>query len=155
MPCLLYTALVSAMLVANLPLDAQVTGGQQTPSATPQPPAETPQGPVEAPWPPEGVYRPGKGVTMPRIIKEIGPGYTPGAMRAMIEGSILLEAVVLPDGTVGKVRVKRPLDQQYGLDETAVAAVKKWQFVAGTKDDVAVPVVVEVEMTFAIGKRKK
>ena len=51
--------------------------------------------------------------------------------------------------------MKRSLDQRYGLDDAAVAAVKKWQFAAGTKDDVAVPVVVEVEMAFAIGKRRK
>jgi len=148
MSCLFYGALVSAMLVASPPLDAQATGGQQPPSAAPQ-------APVEAPWPPEGVYRPGNGVTMPRMIKDVRPSYTADAMRARIGGSILLEAVVQTDGTVGEVRVKRSLDQRYGLDDAAVAAVKKWQFAAGTKDDVAVPVVVEVEMAFAIGKRRK
>ncbi len=148
MSCLLYGALVSAMLVASPPLEAQATGGQQPPSAAPRPPAE-------APWPPEGVYRPGNGVTMPRMIKDIRPSYTPDAMRARIQGSVLLEAVVQPDGTVGEVRVKRSLDERYGLDDTAVAALKKWQFAAGTKDNVAVPVVVEVEMAFAIDKRRK
>lgn len=148
MSCLLYGAIVSAMLLVHHPLGAQDTGGQ--PPATP-----APQAPAEAPWPPQGVYRLGNGVTMPRIVKEIRAGYTADAMRARIEGSILLEAIVQTDGTVGEVRVKRSLDQRYGLDEAAVGAVKKWRFVAGTKDEVAVPVVVEVEMAFAIGKRKR
>jgi protein TonB len=148
MSCLLYGALVSAILVANPSLDAQATGGQQPPSAAPQAPAE-------APWTPEGVYRPGNGVKMSRIIKEIRPSYTADAIRAKIQGVVLLEAVIQTDGTVGEVRVKRSLDRHYGLDDAALAAVKKWQFAPGTKDDVAVPVLVEVEMAFALGKKGK
>ena len=39
-----------------------------------------------------------------------------------------------------------------GLDEECVKALKQWQFTPGQKNGVAVPVVVEVEMTFSIGK---
>ena len=147
MSYLLLVAIVSAVLVINSP-QAHGTGGQQ-------PPSSAAQASPEAPWPPEGVYRPGNGVTMPRVIKETRPGYTADAMRVKIQGSVLLEAVIKTDGTVGEVRVKRSLDQRYGLDDTSVAAVKQWQFAAGTKDGVAVPVVVEVEMAFSIGKRRK
>ena len=63
-----------------------------------------------------------------------------------------LEAVVQTDGTVGEVRVKRSLDRQFGLDDEAVATVKKWKFTAGTKDGVAVPALVEIEMTFSLKK---
>ena len=59
------------------------------------------------------------------------------------------------DGTVGEVRVVRSLDKRYGLDDEAVKALKQWQFTAGQKDGVAVPVVVEVEMTFTIGKPRR
>lgn len=73
-------------------------------------------------------------------------------MRAKVEGGVLLEAVVQTDGTVGEVCVKRSLDRQFGLDDEAIATVKKWKFTAGTKDGVAVPVLVEIEMTFSLRK---
>jgi TonB family protein len=67
-----------------------------------------------------------------------------------------MEAVVLPDGTVGDVRVVRSLDKRYGVDDEAVKALKQWQFTPGkNKDGVSVPVVIEVEMTFTVGKLRK
>ena len=59
---------------------------------------------AENPWPPPGVYRPGNGVTLPRLIgDQPKPWYKVDAMRAKVQGLIGLEAVVLPDGTVGEV----------------------------------------------------
>jgi protein TonB len=98
------------------------------------------------------VFRRGGGVTAPKVTKEVRVGYTPDAMRAKVQGGVALEAVVRPDGTVGEVRVVRSLDKRYGLDDEAVKALKQWQFTPGQKDGGAVPVVVEVEMTFTIGK---
>ena len=108
----------------------------------------------EQPWPPAGVFRPGGGVTAPKVTKEVRVGYTPDAMRAKVQGGVVLEAVVRADGTVGEVRVMRSLDTRYGLDDEAVKALKQWQFTPGQKDGAAVPVVVQVEMTFTIGKRR-
>ena len=90
---------------------------------------------------------------MPRVIKEAKPSYTVAAVRARVEGRINLEAVVHPDGTVGEVRVVRSLDKKYGLDEQAVTAVKQWRFAPVKNDDVAVPVLVEVELTFSLRNR--
>ena len=42
-----------------------------------------------------GVYRPGSGVINPRILREIKPQYTADAMRAKVQGTVLLECVVL------------------------------------------------------------
>jgi len=116
--------------------------------------SSAPQAPAETPWPPAGVYRQGPGVTMPRLIKEVRPSYLPEAMRKGIQGSVMLEAVVQTDGTIGEVRVTRSLDKASGMDEEAVACLKKWRFAPGKKDDVPVPVLVEVEMSFTLrGKR--
>jgi len=106
----------------------------------------------EQPWPPAGVFRPGPEITEPKLIKEAKPNYTTPSMRAKIQGSVFLEAVVLTDGTVGEVRVVRSLDKEHGLDDEAVKTVKKWQFMPGKKDGVAVPVVVEVQMSFSMRK---
>ena len=42
-----------------------------------------------------GVFRPGAGIVDPKVVKEVRPTYTPDAMRAKIQGEVLLEAVVL------------------------------------------------------------
>ena len=106
----------------------------------------------EQSWPPPGVLRSGSGVTAPKVTKEVRVGYTPDAFRTKVEGSLALEAVVRTDGTVGDVRIVRSLDRRYGLDDEAVKAMKQWLFKPGQKAGVAVPVIVEVEMTFTIRK---
>ena len=138
--------IVLAILVAHAPVAAQ-------PSAAQQPPASPEQLTPEKPWPPAGVVRAeaGSGLTLPRLVKETRPNYTADAMRAWVQGVIVIEAVVETDGTVGEVRVVRSLDKKYGQDEEAVKTVKQWRFAPGTKDGVAVPVLVWIEMTFTMG----
>jgi len=41
-----------------------------------------------------GYYRPGNGVELPRPIREVRPQYTADAMRAKVQGTVLLECVV-------------------------------------------------------------
>ena len=77
-------------------------------------------------------------------------GFPKDAMDAKIQGNVRLEAVVLEDGTVGTVRITKSLDTEHGLDVEAVNAMKQWTFKPGTKDGKAVPVQVEVEMTFTL-----
>jgi TonB family protein len=101
----------------------------------------------------DGTYVPGKSVTYPRVIREVKPQYTADAMRAQIQGAVFLECIVLPDGTVGEVRVVKSLDSTFGLDQEAIRAAKQWRFQPGMRDGVAVPVVVTIELTFTLGKR--
>lgn len=97
-----------------------------------------------------GAYRPGNGVTSPRLLQEVKPGYTGEAMRAKIQGIVVMEAVVMPDGSVGPVKITRSLDPQFGLDQEAIRTVKKWRFAPGTRLGQPVPVLVEIEMTFTL-----
>jgi periplasmic protein TonB len=97
-----------------------------------------------------GVYRPGNGVMPPKLLVEVKPSYTAEAMRAKIQGVVTLEAIVNPDGSVGSVQVIRSLDPTFGLDEEAKRTVRKWRFAPGTKLGQAVPVLVEIEMTFTL-----
>ncbi len=96
------------------------------------------------------VYTPGDGVTLPQVVKQVGPQYTSEAMRQMIEGEVVLDVVVESDGAVGDVKVKQSLDVVYGLDEEAIKAMKQWQFKPGMKDGKAVAVRVEVKMRFTL-----
>ena len=79
-------------------------------------------------------YLPGGGVSTPRLIREVKPGYTS----------------VAPDGSVSAARVVRSLDDRFGLDQEAVRTVKQWRFVPGTLAGRAVPVVIEIELTFTL-----
>jgi periplasmic protein TonB len=95
-------------------------------------------------------YPVGNGVVPPRLIREIRPGYTSEAMRARIQGLVTLQAVVLPDGSVGAARVVRSLDSAFGLDQEAVKTVKLWRFMPGTLAGRAVAVLIEIELTFTL-----
>jgi TonB family protein len=103
---------------------------------------------------PEKVYNPkeDKSLTLPRVIREVKPTYTPEAMKAKIQGVIWLSVVVLRSGDVGDVQVTKSLDQQHGLDAQAVAAARQWKFAPGEKDGKPVSVEVTVEMTFTLKK---
>ena len=94
-----------------------------------------------------------EGVAPPRLVSSVKPTYTPEAMRARIEGVVLLGAVVQDDGTVADVTIVRSLDSTYGLDEQAIKALKQWKFEPGTRNGKAVAVRVRVEIAFNLRSR--
>lgn len=97
-----------------------------------------------------GAYRPGNGVETPRLLREVKPQYTAPAMRAKIQGEVLLECVVQPDGTVGNIRVVRSLDPTFGLDQEAIKAARQWRFAPGTRQGQPVPVLVTIAIAFTL-----
>ena len=96
----------------------------------------------------DGPYQVGNGVLPPREKRRVDPQYTPEAMRAKVQGVVLVAAVVQRDGRVTDVRVVRSLDQSFGLDMKAVEAARKWEFHPGTRFGEPVPVLVHIELTF-------
>lgn len=92
------------------------------------------------------------GVTLPKVVSEVKPQYTPEAMQAKIEGTVVMNAVVRTDGTPGDITITKSLDTRYGLDKQAVAALSQWRFEPGLKDGKPVPVRVTVEMRFTLRK---
>ena len=97
-----------------------------------------------------GAFQPGNGVELPRVVRQVTPRYTAGAMRAQVQGTVLLECVVLSDGSVGDVRIARSLDPNFGLDEEAVRAARQWEFTPGTRFGEPVAVLVTIELTFTL-----
>ena len=99
-------------------------------------------------------YKPGapgsEGLTLPRLVKEVKPEYTKAALDKRIEGTVALECVVREDGTVGECHVTRSLDRQFGLDQEAIKAARQWLFVPAEKNGGPVPVLVVIELTFAL-----
>jgi TonB family protein len=97
-----------------------------------------------------GIYQPGNGVTLPRILREVKPAYTSDAMRAKVQGTVLLQCVVRPDGSVSDIQVLRSLDSIFGLDQEAIKAARQWRFAPGTRMGQAVPVQITIELTFTL-----
>jgi periplasmic protein TonB len=97
-----------------------------------------------------GAYRPGSGITLPTVVREVKPAYTADAMRAKVQGSVWLECIVMPDGTVGEVKVTRSLDPIFGLDQEAIKAAKMWRFRPGMRQGEPVPVIITIELTFTL-----
>lgn len=99
---------------------------------------------------PDVVFPKDPGVAMPKLLREVKPAYTRAAMERHIQGTVLLDAVVDSDGTVGDVFVTRSLDPEYGLDKSAVAAAKGWRFIAATRDGMPVRILVTIELAFTL-----
>ena len=95
-----------------------------------------------------GPHRPGNGVLPPRVRLEVKPHYTSDAMRAKIQGLVVVSVVVLPDGSVTDARVVRSLDRTFGLDTKAVEAARQSRFFPGTRQGQPVPVLVNIELEF-------
>ncbi len=89
-------------------------------------------------------------MTTPRVLFEVKPQYTADAMRAKIQGVVLISCIVRPDGSVSDVQVVRSLDSVFGLDEEAVRAARAWRFVPGTRMGEPVAVQVSIELTFTL-----
>jgi TonB family protein len=97
-----------------------------------------------------GVYRPGNGVTVPVLVREVKPAYTAEAMRAKVQGTVLVECVVQPDGSVGSVQILKSLDSTFGLDQEAIKAAKQWRFRPGLRQGEPVPVLITIELSFTL-----
>jgi TonB family protein len=93
-----------------------------------------------------GALRPGD--TTPKLRKEVKPVYSERAKAERIQGEVFVELVVKTDGTVGDVRVVKPVDPD--LDRAAVDAVKQWEFDPGSRGGKPVEVVVTVAVAFTL-----
>lgn len=71
-------------------------------------------------------------VVAPKVTTSVHPKYTPDAMRAKIQGIVVVEIIVSPDGDVSAARVTTSLDGELGLDDEALKAAKQWTFLPGT-----------------------
>jgi protein TonB len=89
-------------------------------------------------------YQVGDNVTVPVLVYEKKPTYTPAAVLAKIQGIVELEVIVMADGSVARPRVVHSLDR--GLDERAIEAVTQWRFRPGRRRDTNQPVNVRVRV---------
>jgi TonB family protein len=90
----------------------------------------------------------GDGVTPPQVLNSIDPSSNEFAQQFGIAGMELLRTVVDSTGVPRQIAIARPIG--FGLDEKAVEAVKNSHFRPATVNGQAVPVVVDLVVTFRI-----
>ncbi|HVZ16780.1 MAG TPA: energy transducer TonB, partial [Terriglobales bacterium] len=95
-----------------------------------------------------GVYRVGGGVSAPRVLYAPDPQYSEEARKAKYQGTVVLWAVIGPDGRTRELRIARSLGM--GLDQQAINAVKLWKFEPARKDDRPVAVQINIEVNFRL-----
>ena len=67
----------------------------------------------------------GANILPPIVVRSVKPHNTTEAMRARIQGAVLVAAIVETDGSVRDARVVRLLDGVFGLDQAAVRAANQ------------------------------
>jgi TonB family protein len=102
------------------------------------------------------------GVGKPVPLQSPRPQYTPGAMRARVQGSVGVQVVVGTDGSVNRARVVQSTwtgdsdstasftQGTSALTENAVTTAKMWKFTPGTLNGAPVPVMTTITLTFDI-----
>lgn len=90
------------------------------------------------------------GMSLPQVVKEVRPAYTPEAMRQKIQGSVELQVVIGVDGTVVRGRVTKSLDKDYGLDASALESALQWKFKPAMLNGSAVPVAVNLLLEYRL-----
>ncbi len=96
----------------------------------------------------ETVRRVGGGVKPPRVTYQIDPQFTVVARELKLSGASLVSLTVGKDGTTSDVKIVRAAGA--GLDEAALEAVAHYKFEPATRDGVAVPVTLNIEVNFQI-----
>ena len=131
--------LTSLFLAALLSVQGQA--GQERPS--PAPIEE------EAPPPaaPEARTISGARIKEPRKTKQVAPEWPEKALRAGLTGTVVLETVIGIDGHVQTVKV---VSGFRSLAETAVVAVRKWQYTTTELDGKPVPVIMTITVNFRL-----
>ena len=123
----------------------------QSPVAEPPQPSSPPPGIAVPPaFPPSPGRRPEPGEyvyvdELPEAILKVDPPYPEEARRAGIEGIVLVQALVLEDGSVGDWRIVNSIP---ALDEAAVVCVRQWRFKPALSKGVPVAVWVATPIQF-------
>jgi TonB family protein len=88
----------------------------------------------------------GNKITAPSPVYHPSPHYTSEAFKAKISGSVDLKIVVNDKGEVTDAKVTKGLG--YGLDESAVNAVKRWKFEPARRNGTPITTAVMIEVNF-------
>jgi periplasmic protein TonB len=88
-------------------------------------------------------------VQMPRKIREVKPVYSPIAIAARIQGTVIIEAMT---DVYGHVRQARVISGHPLLNESALEAIKQWLYEPYILNGIPKPVLFTVTITFTLAQ---
>ncbi len=91
--------------------------------------------------------RVGGNIRPPTKVKDVRPVYPSIAQSARVQGVVIIEATIGPDGKVKDARVLRSIPL---LDQAALEAVRQWEFTPTLLNGVPVPVIMTVTVNFTL-----
>jgi protein TonB len=103
--------------------------------------------PPPPPPPPPAPVRVGGNIKQPTKVKDVKPVYPAIAQSARVQGVVIIEATIGPNGAVQEAKVLRSIPL---LDAAALDAVKQWQFTPTLLNGVPVPVIMTVTVNFTL-----
>jgi TonB family protein len=98
----------------------------------------------------ERVFAPNEVTIKAKLVTRTKPEYTTEARRHAVEGSIAVRVVVLKNGKVATVKIT-DRGGPFGLNESAIHAACKMEFVPASKDGERVSQWVKTEVIFRLG----
>jgi protein TonB len=84
---------------------------------------------------------------LPEAITKVPPAYPPNAREARVQGTVMVQALVLKDGSVGETKIVHSIPE---LDAAAEAAVRQWKFKPALSKGQPVVVWVAVPVKFSL-----
>jgi protein TonB len=91
--------------------------------------------------------RVGGNIKAPTKIKDVRPVYPAIAQSARVQGVVIIEATIGPNGRVVDAKVLRSIPL---LDAAALDAVRQWEFTPTLLNGVPVPVIMTVTVNFTL-----
>ena len=122
-----------------------VIGGTDNIETVLAPPPPTPTAKATPPAP----VRVGFGVRPPQKTHNVDPVYSSIAQAARVQGVVIIEATISEQGRVINARVLRSLPL---LDQSALDAVRQWEFTPSLVNGVPVPVIMTVTVNFTLSR---
>jgi len=120
-----------------------IIGGTDNIEQVIAPPPVMPQAPPTAPLHVGGAVRP------PVRTRHADPVYSPIALAARIQGIVIIEATIGADGRVINARILRSVPL---LDQSALDAVRQWEYTPTMLNGVPVPVIMTVTVQFTLSR---
>lgn len=89
-------------------------------------------------------------VTPPEIILKTqkAPDYPRAALAARFSGTVMVEATVLRDGSVGSIEVVECTKPNLGFEQAAIDAVKQWRFEPASREGQALDYKMRFRLNF-------
>src|SRR5437667_362603 len=91
--------------------------------------------------------RVGGNIKAPQRIKDVKPVYPAIAQSARVQGVVIIEATIGPNGLVQEAKVLRSIPL---LDAAALEAVRQWTYTPTLLNGVPVPVIMTVTVNFTL-----